>query len=190
MAAVTIQSDFGAQENKICYCFHFSPSVCHEVMGPDAMIFVFLSLSLKPAFSLSSFTLINRLLVLLHFLPLEWVSALLGSERVPLKSDSAAYRLHFQAGDRRWLPRNGIFCLYPQGLAHSKCSINICWIKERERERSWMCMFIKQHVKFSVRFLASNWQIIIPTICQTLWQTLGRNYFMNDDGSYHWHQNI
>ena len=25
MVVVTICSDFGAQENKICYCFHFSP---------------------------------------------------------------------------------------------------------------------------------------------------------------------
>ena len=37
----------------------FSPSVmCHEVMGPGAMIFVFWMLSFKPAFSLSSFTFI------------------------------------------------------------------------------------------------------------------------------------
>ena len=28
-----------------------SPSICHEVIGPDAMIFVFLMLSFKPAFS-------------------------------------------------------------------------------------------------------------------------------------------
>ena len=33
-----------------------SPSICHEVMGPDAMIFGFLILSFKQAFSLSSFT--------------------------------------------------------------------------------------------------------------------------------------
>ena len=39
----------------------FSPSICHEVMGPDAMIFIFLMLSFKPAFSLSSFTFIKRL---------------------------------------------------------------------------------------------------------------------------------
>ena len=39
MAAVTVPSDFGTQENKICHCFHFPPSVCHEKMGPDAMIF-------------------------------------------------------------------------------------------------------------------------------------------------------
>ena len=38
-----------------------SPSVCHEVMGLDAMIFFFWMLSFKPAFSLSSFTLIKRL---------------------------------------------------------------------------------------------------------------------------------
>ena len=34
----------------------FSPSMSHEVMGPDAMILVFQKLSLKPNFSLSSFT--------------------------------------------------------------------------------------------------------------------------------------
>ena len=40
MAAVTVCSDFGPQENKICHCFYFFPSICHEVMGPDAMILV------------------------------------------------------------------------------------------------------------------------------------------------------
>ena len=35
-------------------------SICHEVMGLDA-IFIFLVLSFKPAFSLSSFTFIKRL---------------------------------------------------------------------------------------------------------------------------------
>ena len=39
-----------------------SPSISHEVLGPDAMIFVFWMLSFKPTFSLSSFTLIKRLL--------------------------------------------------------------------------------------------------------------------------------
>ena len=38
-----------------------SPSICHEVMGPDAMIFVFWMMSFKPTFSLSSFTFIKRL---------------------------------------------------------------------------------------------------------------------------------
>ena len=38
----------------------FSPSICHITMAPDAMILVFLILSFKPTFSLSSFTLIKR----------------------------------------------------------------------------------------------------------------------------------
>ena len=38
-----------------------SPFICHEVMGPDAMILVFWMLSVKPTFSLSCFTFIKRL---------------------------------------------------------------------------------------------------------------------------------
>ena len=52
MAVLTVCSDFGAQENK---------NICHEVMGPDAMIFVLCMLSFKPTFSLSFFTFISRL---------------------------------------------------------------------------------------------------------------------------------
>ena len=58
MAAVTICSDFGAQENKISHCFHFFPHLpwsdgarCHD---PS-----FLNVEFKPAFSLSSFTFMN-----------------------------------------------------------------------------------------------------------------------------------
>ena len=38
-----------------------SPSICHQVMGPDAMILVFWILSFKPGFSLSSFIFIKSL---------------------------------------------------------------------------------------------------------------------------------
>ena len=38
-----------------------SPSISHEVMGPDAMILVLWMMSFKPAFSLSSFASIKRL---------------------------------------------------------------------------------------------------------------------------------
>ena len=40
-----------------------SPSICHEVMGLDAMILVFWMLSFKPTFSLSSYTFIKRLFI-------------------------------------------------------------------------------------------------------------------------------
>ena len=53
-----------------------SPSICHEVIGPDAMIFVFWMLSFKPAFSLSSFTFFRRL----------FSSSLLSAKRVVLSA--------------------------------------------------------------------------------------------------------
>ena len=41
MAAVTICSDFGAQKIKSDTVSTVSPSISHEVMGPEAMIFIF-----------------------------------------------------------------------------------------------------------------------------------------------------
>ena len=61
MAAVSICSDFGPQKRKSVTASTFSPSICHEVMEPDAMILLFGMLSFKPAFPLSSFTIIKRL---------------------------------------------------------------------------------------------------------------------------------
>ena len=61
MAAVTICSDFRAQEEEICHYFHLLPFYLHAVMGPDAMILVFLIFSLKLVLSLSFFTLIEML---------------------------------------------------------------------------------------------------------------------------------
>ena len=41
MTAVTIHNDFGAQENKICHYSDISPSICHDVMGLEAVNLVF-----------------------------------------------------------------------------------------------------------------------------------------------------
>ena len=40
-------SSFGATKYKIYHCFHFPPSISHEVMGPDAMVFIFWMFSLS-----------------------------------------------------------------------------------------------------------------------------------------------
>ena len=70
MAAVTICSDFRAPKEEICHCFY--PSICHEVMGPDAIILVFWMLSFKSAFH-SPLSLSSRgSLAPLCFLPIEW----------------------------------------------------------------------------------------------------------------------
>ena len=49
MAAVTFYSDFGAQEDTVTVSI-VSLSICHEVMGLDAMIFIFRMLSLSQLF--------------------------------------------------------------------------------------------------------------------------------------------
>ena len=61
VTAVTICSDFGAQVNKICQCFHFFP-LLFAMKWIFAIILVFWMLSLKPPFSLFSFIFIKRLL--------------------------------------------------------------------------------------------------------------------------------
>ena len=50
----------------------FYPSICLEVMGPEAMILVFWILCFKPTFPLSSFTLIKRLFSSSLLLSLKW----------------------------------------------------------------------------------------------------------------------
>ena len=50
LISVTICSGFGAPQNKVCHCFHCFPSISHEVMGPDAIIFV--SKVMSPLFNM------------------------------------------------------------------------------------------------------------------------------------------
>ena len=66
MAAVTICSEFRAQEEGTCHCFHLSPfylpwsdgTGCQDL---SLLLLLFLILHVKKAFSLSSFTLNKRL---------------------------------------------------------------------------------------------------------------------------------
>ena len=61
MASNMIHSDLEPAKIKCVSVSTFSPSICHKVMGPDTVIFVFWMFSFKPSFSLSSFALIRRL---------------------------------------------------------------------------------------------------------------------------------
>ena len=61
MAAITVYSDFGGQENEISHCFHFFPFYLPWIDWTRCHDFSFFMLSFKPAFSLSPFTLIKRL---------------------------------------------------------------------------------------------------------------------------------
>ena len=57
MAAVTIHRDFGAQENVTVSIV--SPPICHDMMGPDAMILVFWMLSSQSLLKLISILLVT-----------------------------------------------------------------------------------------------------------------------------------
>ena len=61
MATVPICSDFGAPKIKSVTGSTVSPSICYEVMGPDAMILALWMVSFEPTFSLSSSTFIKNL---------------------------------------------------------------------------------------------------------------------------------
>ena len=63
---------FGAQENKICHWFHFSRSICHEVMRLDDMMLVFECRILSQFFHFPLSPSWRGSFAPLHFLPLEW----------------------------------------------------------------------------------------------------------------------
>ena len=60
-AAVTVCSNSGAQENKICHCFHFFPYYLSWSNGTGCHDLSILNVEFQVSFSLSSFTLIKRL---------------------------------------------------------------------------------------------------------------------------------
>ena len=104
MTAVTVHSYLGAQENKICHCFHFFPSICNKVIGPDASILVFLMLSFKLAFSFSSFSLIKRYFSSSSLSPIRGVSSaylrlliILAVLILACNSSSPAFRMMYSA---------------------------------------------------------------------------------------------
>ena len=61
MAAITICSDFGAPQNKVCHCFHCFPIYLPWSDGMRCHDLHFLNVEFKSSFSLPSFTFIKRL---------------------------------------------------------------------------------------------------------------------------------
>ena len=130
-----------------------SPSVCHEVMGPDAMILVFWKLSFKPTFSLYPFTFMKRLfsssslsairvvssayLRLLIFLPAILMPACTSSSPAFLMMYSA-YKLNKQ-GDNIQLWRTP-FPTWSQSVVPCPVLTVASWPAYR---------FLKRHVRWS-----------------------------------------
>ena len=72
MAAVTIHSDSGAQENKICHCCLFFPIYLPWSDGTRCWDLHFLNVEFLSQLSHSPLSLSSRDLVVLCFLPLKW----------------------------------------------------------------------------------------------------------------------
>ena len=75
MAAITVNSDFGVQENKICHCFHFSPFYLPWSDGTGCHDLSFLNGEPHFHSPLSSFTLIKRLFSSSSLSPIRVVSS-------------------------------------------------------------------------------------------------------------------
>ena len=159
MAAVTICSDLGAQKIKVCHCFH-----CFPIYFPwsDAMILVFWILSLKPTFSLSSFTFIKRLfssllsavsvvssayLRLLKFLPAILIQACVSSSPVFLMMYSA-YKLNKQ--DYNIQPCLTPFPILNQSIVPCKFLTVVSWPAYR---------FLRRQVRWLYSYLCKNFPV-------------------------------
>ena len=88
MTAVTIHSNFGAQEYKVYHCFYCFPIYCHEVMELDAMI-LFTILILE----YSKFTM----LCLFQVLPFESGANIIKMVDFTKKSEYWKFMIHIPA---------------------------------------------------------------------------------------------
>ena len=138
MGAVTICCDFGAPKIKSVTLSIVSPSICCEVIGPDAMILVFWMLSYKPTLSLSSFSFIKRrfssslsaisvvssaYLRLLIFLPAILIPACASSSQAVFMMYSA-FKLNKQGDNIQ--PWRTPFPIWNQSVSSSNCCFLTC----------------------------------------------------------------
>ena len=77
----------------ICHCFHFFASICHEVMGPDAMILVFECWVLCQLSHSSLSLSLRGSLVPLCFLPLECYHLHIWEQEMETHSSILAWRI-------------------------------------------------------------------------------------------------
>ena len=154
-----------------------SPSICHEVLGPDAMILVFWMLSFKPSFSLSSFTFIRRLfsssslsaikvlspayLTLLIFLLPILIPAYASSSPAFLMMYSA-YKLNKQ-GDNMQPWRYSFPYLEPVccSMSSSNCCFLTCiQISQEEGEVVWYSHLFKNFPQFFVIHTVKGFSVV------------------------------
>ena len=153
-----------------------SPSISHEVMGLDAMNFVFWLLSFKPTFSLSSFTFIKRLfsssslsairvvsaayLRLLIFLPAVLIPAC-ASSSLAFHVMHSAYKLHQQGANIQ--PWHTPFPIWNQSVVPCPVLTTASWPAYR---------FLKRQVRWSgIPSLEEFFTVCCDPHSQRLWHS-------------------
>ena len=91
---------------KYATAYTFPPSICHEEIGPDAMILVYCMLSFEPAFSLPSFTFVKRFFNSSSLSAIRVVSQALGSDKSGFKS----WFCHLLNYDHQQFNLNDLIC--------------------------------------------------------------------------------
>ena len=151
------------------------PTICHEVIGPDAMILVFWMLSFKSNFSLSSFTVIKRLssssfchkvvssayLRLLLFLPAILIPACASSSPAFLMMYSA-FKLNNQGDNIQ--PWHIPFPIWNQSVVPSPVLTVASWLTYRFLKRSvrWFGIPISFRIFHSLLWSTQPKSVWIP----------------------------
>ena len=150
-----------------------SPSISHEVMGPDAMILVSWMLSFKPTFSLSSLTFIRRLfsssllsairvssayLRLLIFLPAILIPACASSSQA-FHMMYSAYKLNKQGDNIQ--PWHTPFPIWSQSVGRCPVLTIASWHAYLKRQVKWSGIPISSRIfhSFVIHTKALAWSI-------------------------------
>ena len=128
----------------------FSPSICHEVMAPDAIISAFWMISYKPDFSLSSFIFIKRL----------FSSSSLSAIRVV----SSAYMRSLSPGN---LDASLCFISLASHIMYSVCELN----KQGDNIQPWCTPFpiLNQFIVSCLILTVALWPAYRFLMCQVRW---------------------
>ena len=163
-----------------------SPSICHEVMGPDVMILVFWMLSFKPTFSLYSFTFIKRFfnsslsairvvssayLRLLIFLPETLIPACTSSSPLFLMMYSA-YKLNKQGDNIQ--PWSTPFPIWNQSVVPCPVLTFASWPAYRFLKRqAWYSHLFKNFAQFIVIHTVKGFGIVNKAEIEVFWNSPG-----------------
>ena len=189
MAAISICCDFGAQENKVCHCFHCFPIYLPWSHGTRCHDLSFWMLSFKPALSLSSFTFMKRLfsssslsairvissayLKLLIFLPVILIPVC-ASFSPAFHMTYSAYKLNKQGGSiQTW---HTPFPIWNQSVV--SCPVlavgflTCIQISQEEGKVVWYSHLFKNFPQFVVIHTAKDFSVVNEAEVDVFWNSL------------------